>query len=194
MELISTDDFFILQHLQRSDTSLWVCRKTGKFSVRPPWDLSEQENPECLGLVWGLYGKLDIHPDVCQRLVLVRRCDRVGEIPGPRLRRHAVYRVGDVVLVPLVPPNLVPGDVPLSQQLGLKPCPKHHGGECFIDFTKRSYDKTAATRSSRSTGQFHHWLAFLKRPFYDANLYFFLEEENNAMPIVHCTVISACIP
>ena len=91
-------------------------------------DLAEQENPECLGLVWGLYGKLDIHPDVCQRLVLVRRCDRVGEVPGPRLRRHAIYRVGDVVLLPLVPPNLVPGDVPLSQQLGLKACPKHHGG------------------------------------------------------------------
>ena len=132
MELISTDDYFILQHLQRSETSLWVCRKTGKFSVRPPWDLAEQENPECLGLVWGLYGKLDIHPDVCQRLVLVRRCDRVGEIPGPRLRRHAIYRVGDVVLLPLVPPHLVPGDVPLSQQLGLKACPKHHGGIEFI--------------------------------------------------------------
>ena len=101
-----------------------------KFIVEfgPFRDLAEQENPECLGLVWGLYGKLDIHPDVCQRLVLVRRCDRVGEIPGPRLRRHAIYRVGDVVLLPLVPPNLVPGDVPLSQQLGLKACPKHHGG------------------------------------------------------------------
>ena len=101
-----------------------------KFTVEfgPFRDLAEQENPECLGLVWGLYGKLDIHPDVCQRLVLVRRCDRVGEIPGPRLRRHAIYRVGDVVLLPLVPPNLVPGDVPLSQQLGLKACPKHHGG------------------------------------------------------------------
>ena len=72
MELISTDDYFILQHLQRSETSLWVCRKTGKFSVRPPWDLCDQENPECLGLVWGIYGKLDIHPDVCQRLVLVK--------------------------------------------------------------------------------------------------------------------------
>ena len=56
-------------------------------------------------------------------------CDRVGEVPGPRLKRHAVYRVGEVVLVPLVPPNLVPGDVPLSHQLGLKPCPKHHGGK-----------------------------------------------------------------
>ena len=49
MELISTDDYFILQHLQRSETSLWVCRKTGKFVVRPPWDLADQENPECLG-------------------------------------------------------------------------------------------------------------------------------------------------
>ena len=56
-------------------------------------------------------------------------CDRVGEVPGPRLKRHAVYRVSDVVLVPLVPPHLVPGDAPLSHQLGLKPCPKHHGGK-----------------------------------------------------------------
>ena len=56
-------------------------------------------------------------------------CDRVGEVPGPRLKRHAVYRVNDVVLVPLVPPHLVPGDAPLSHQLGLKPCPKHHGGK-----------------------------------------------------------------
>ena len=72
MELISTDDYFILQHLQRSETSLWVCRKTGQFSVRAPWDLADQENPECLGLVWGIYGKLDIHPEVCQRLVLVK--------------------------------------------------------------------------------------------------------------------------
>jgi len=146
MELISTDDYFILQHLQRSETSLWVCRKTGKFSVRPPWDLCDQENPECLGLVWGIYGKLDIHPDVCQRLVLVKGCDRVGIIPGPRLKRHAIYRVADVVLVPLVPPNLVPGDVPLSHQLGLKPCPKHHGGVVeHADF--REKDNTTSTDS-----------------------------------------------
>ena len=78
MELISTDDFFILQHLQRSETSLWVCRKTGQFSVRAPWDLADQENPECLGLVWGIYGKLDIHPDVCQRLVLVKGTKYIG--------------------------------------------------------------------------------------------------------------------
>ena len=61
-------------------------------------------------------------------------CDRVGIIPGPRLKRHAIYRVADVVLVPLVPPNLVPGDVPLSHQLGLKPCPKHHGGKQNLHF------------------------------------------------------------
>lgn len=137
MELISTDDFFILQHLQRSETSLWVCRKTGRFSVRPPWDLAAQENPECLGLVWGLYGKLDIHPDVCERLVLVKKCDRVGEVPGPRLKKHAVYRVSEIVLVPLAPPAAaVAGEMPLAQQLGLKPCPKHHGGIIeYPDFT-----------------------------------------------------------
>ena len=50
------------------------------------------------------------------------------------MKRHAIYRVADVVLVPLVPPNLVPGDVPLSHQLGLKPCPKHHGGKQNLHF------------------------------------------------------------
>ena len=96
--------------------------------VRPPWELADQENPECLGLVWGIYGKLEIHPEVPARLVLVRKCDRVGETPGPKLKRNAVYRVGDVVLLPLVPPSQIPADAPLSHQLGLKPCPKHQGG------------------------------------------------------------------
>ena len=31
------------------------------FKVRPAWDLAGQDNPECLGIVWGLVGKLTIH-------------------------------------------------------------------------------------------------------------------------------------
>ena len=31
------------------------------IKVRPAWDLAGQDNPECLGIVWGLVGKLTIH-------------------------------------------------------------------------------------------------------------------------------------
>ena len=96
-------------------------------------------------MVWGIYGKLEIHPEVPQRLVLVRKCDRVGEIPGPKLKRNAIYRVGDVVLLPLVPPSQIPADAPLSQQLGLKACPKHQGGKSglkvplLLQFLRREF-------------------------------------------------------
>ena len=84
MELIRSDDFYILQHVQKGESNLWISRHTGQWEVRPSWDLAGQENLECLGLVWALYGKLSIHPDLPERLVLVKHCDRVAELPaGP---------------------------------------------------------------------------------------------------------------
>ena len=150
MELISTDDYFIFQHVQKGDTNLWCCRHSGRFEVRPSWDLAGQENPECLGIVWGLYGKLAIHPDLPERLVVVRHCERVGDLPGRGgiLAKHSVYKVSNVVAIPLLPPALLQSsfvstgigtsnqtqsgatsnDSSLGAQLQLKPCPKHHGG------------------------------------------------------------------
>jgi hypothetical protein len=84
MELISTDDFFILQPLQKGEDSLWCCKRSGQFQIRPSWDLAAQENPECLGIVWALYGKVNVHPDVSERLMLVRGCERIGELPGEK--------------------------------------------------------------------------------------------------------------
>ena len=150
MELITTDDFFIFQHVQKGDNNLWCCRHTGRFEVRPSWDLAGQENPECLGIVWGLYGKLAIHPDLPERLVVVRHCERIGDLPGRGglLSKHSVYKVTNVVAIPILPPALLNGssflatgigsnlagqaqnsnDSTLGAQLRLKPCPKHHGG------------------------------------------------------------------
>ena len=81
--------------------------------LRPSWDLAGQENLECLGLVWALYGKLSIHPDLPERLVLVKHCDRVAELPhalshpqdggGAQASHHAVYRVTGAVMVPVGP-------------------------------------------------------------------------------------------
>jgi len=47
-------------------------------------------------------------------------------ILGRGLNRHAVYKVTDIVLLPLEPSS--GSNLPLVNQLGLKPCPKHHGG------------------------------------------------------------------
>ena len=88
MELISTDEFFILQPLQKGEHSLFVSKSSGLFEIRPSWDLAGQDNPECLGIVWALYGKIVVHPDVCERLMLVRGCERVGELPGTLLPHH----------------------------------------------------------------------------------------------------------
>ena len=119
MELIATDDFYILQPLQKGDVNLWVDRRSGKFEARPSWDLASQDNPECLGLVWALYGKFRPHPDLVERLVLVQRCERLGELPGRGFESHAVYEVERVVCVPISP------EKEAVAQLGLKPCPKH---------------------------------------------------------------------
>ena len=61
MEVICTDANLILQPLQKGENNVLVSRSTGKFEVRPAWDLAGQDNPECLGIVWGLVGKLKIH-------------------------------------------------------------------------------------------------------------------------------------
>ena len=61
MEVICTDSHLILQPLQKGENNVWVSRSTGRFEVRPAWDLAGQDNPECLGIVWGLVGKLKVH-------------------------------------------------------------------------------------------------------------------------------------
>ena len=121
MEFISTDDFFILQPLQKGENNLFVCRRTGEFSIRPAWDLASQDNPECLGLVMGLVGKLRLHRDLAKRLLLVRQCQRLGDLPGKGFEEeHGVYKVQNIVTVP------ISTDPMAVQQLALKPCPKHH--------------------------------------------------------------------
>ena len=49
---------------------------------------------------------------------------------GHGLSRHAIYKVTDVLLLPLEPSS----GANLLSQLNLKPCPKHHGGKrAFIN-------------------------------------------------------------
>ena len=122
MELISTDDHLILHQLVQSEHALWVSRHTGEVSLHASWDLATEANPECLGAVWGLVGKLRLHLDLEEQLVVVRECERILELPDPGLKTTCpVYKVKSVSLVPIsaAPPTFDPP---------LKSCPKHHIG------------------------------------------------------------------
>ena len=122
MELISTDDHYIFQQLVQSEHALWVNRHTGTFSMHASWDLAQESNPECLGAVWGLVGKLKIHPSMEDQLVVIRNCERAIELPDPSLQStYPVYTVKSVALIPL-------STNPPSEELKLKSCPKHHVG------------------------------------------------------------------
>ena len=85
--------------------------------------MCSEGNPECLGSVWGLVGKLRVHPSLEEQLVVVRECERVAELPDPAHpgTSYPAYRVRSVALLPISPspPLLEPP---------LKGCPKHHVG------------------------------------------------------------------
>ena len=122
MELISTDDHLILHQLVQSEHALWVSRHTGEVSLHASWDLATEANPECLGAVWGLVGKLRLAPGLEEQLVVIRECERILELPDPGLKTtFPVYKVKSVSLVPIsvAAPAL---------DSSLKSCPKHHIG------------------------------------------------------------------
>jgi hypothetical protein len=62
--------------LHGRDTALWCSRHTGEFSLRASWDLASEANPECLGTIMGLVGKINLHASMDQQLVVIREADR----------------------------------------------------------------------------------------------------------------------
>ncbi|XP_045120443.1 phosphatidylinositide phosphatase SAC2-like isoform X1 [Portunus trituberculatus] len=77
------------------------------------WDLASAENPTCLGIVQLLLGKLQIHPDLSSRLVLVSGARKVGTLS----EGQNVYCITRVVFLPL--------SSPLDTELNLQQCKKH---------------------------------------------------------------------
>ncbi|XP_071541737.1 phosphatidylinositide phosphatase SAC2 isoform X2 [Panulirus ornatus] len=110
MELLQTDKYYIFN---RGQDSLWCNRKTGQFQAKTCWDLADAENPVCLGIIHLLLGKLQIHPDLSPRLVLVSGVRRVG-ILG---EGQSVYCITRVVFLPLTAPP--------DCELNLQQCRKH---------------------------------------------------------------------
>nr|XP_027213923.1 phosphatidylinositide phosphatase SAC2-like [Penaeus vannamei] len=110
MEVLQTDKYYIFN---RGQDSLWCDRRTGQFQAKTCWDLASAENPTCLGIIHLLLGKLQIHPDLSPRLVLVSGVREVGSLAeGQR-----VWCITRVVFLPL--------NSPPDADFSILPCKKH---------------------------------------------------------------------
>ncbi|KAJ8983827.1 hypothetical protein NQ317_008953 [Molorchus minor] len=109
MELFRTSEFYIFVN---GEHSLWWDRQTGAFIPKTEWDLTDADDPVCLGVCDGIIGKVEHSPLFDSRLLLIRESVPVGKLHGD----HAVYCIKSVVFLPLSPENV---------DLNLLPCHKH---------------------------------------------------------------------
>ncbi|KAK3095790.1 hypothetical protein FSP39_019195 [Pinctada imbricata] len=124
-QLFQTEDHYILHEGQHS---LWCSRHNGTieakkgivlhvfFFFRSGDDICSAWNPVCIGLVYGLIGKIKIHPDEEWRLLLIKERSLVGRIA----EKHEVYRINKIVIIPLSSAE--------PQELDLDRCQVHHFG------------------------------------------------------------------
>lgn len=76
------------------------------------WDLASADDPECLGIFHGIVGKIELPSILDSRLMLIKDCTSVGDLPGGK----TVYKIQSIVFLQLL-------DEPTD--LGLTPCKKH---------------------------------------------------------------------
>ncbi|XP_075229040.1 phosphatidylinositide phosphatase spermathreecae isoform X2 [Lycorma delicatula] len=156
MELFRTEDYYVMLN---SISSLWCCRKTGEIKVKPGWELANSGDLECLGIFYGLIGKIEFHIPSESRLILIKTVAPVGEIPGGRGTVHKICSIA--FLHPCGPDATV-------TDMGLKFCRKHQTGNVNNPaagaivaspvFEKASFVKTwgtikSATSSIKNTTQ-----------------------------------------
>ncbi|XP_067118667.1 phosphatidylinositide phosphatase SAC2 isoform X3 [Centruroides vittatus] len=120
MELLMSNDYFILVDGLHS---LWCSRIDGKLTAKKASQVSSVHSPVCLGVVYGVIGKFQVHSDVDKKLLLIRQRALVGCLPGG----HEVYKIQKIAILPLNQ-----HDVP---ELDIELCKRHHIG---IRKTERS--------------------------------------------------------
>ncbi|XP_068084961.1 phosphatidylinositide phosphatase SAC2 [Anabrus simplex] len=111
IELFRTDQYYIFM---KGEYGLWWDRTTGQFLAKRGWDLAHADDPDCLGVVYGIVGKIELPSVVESRLMLIKECAPVGDLPGGK----TVYKIKSVVFLHN---GLCADDV----ALGLQPCRKH---------------------------------------------------------------------
>nr|XP_050853948.1 phosphatidylinositide phosphatase SAC2 isoform X2 [Vespula vulgaris] len=109
MELFRTDTHFIFV---KERHSLWCDKNTGQFSAKSDWEWASPKDLECLGMFYGIVGKID-QPSVLEpRLMLIKEVSVAGELYGG----HIVHRIKSIAFLHIGTDNT---------DIGLLPCKKH---------------------------------------------------------------------
>ncbi|CAK9808185.1 Phosphatidylinositide phosphatase SAC2 [Anthophora quadrimaculata] len=149
MELFRTDTHFIFVKERRS---LWWDKYTGEFSAKSDWEWASPKDLECLGIIYGIVGKIE-QPGVLEpRLMLIKEVSPVGELYGG----HIIYKIKSIAFLHLGNENT---------DIGLLPCKKHQNlpkkkseGGLFDVPQKAAFAKTwgtikSATNTIKNTTQ-----------------------------------------
>ncbi|XP_067657111.1 phosphatidylinositide phosphatase SAC2-like isoform X2 [Haliotis asinina] len=113
MELFQTENHYIIHN---GDHSLWCDRSSGSLEAKSSHDLCSAWNPICIGRIYGVIGKLKIHPESEWKLLLIRQHTLVGTLA----KEHNIYKINKIAVLSLS--NSDPTD------LDLELCKKHHFG------------------------------------------------------------------
>lgn len=97
IELYETLDNYILK---RGDNTLWCSRINGHLEARPSSEMEKAWNPQTLGCVYGLVGKIRFSPTSHWKLLLVSHCSPVAR--HPRCNGD-IFRISKIATLPLTP-------------------------------------------------------------------------------------------
>ncbi|CAG5125736.1 unnamed protein product, partial [Candidula unifasciata] len=127
MELFQTDLHYILLD---GEHSLWCSRTTGKLEPKKGNDLANAWNPVCVGQVYGVIGKVKLHPDSEWRLLLIKQRSLACKLAG----QH-IYKISKIAVLPL-------NSTDVASDLDLELCKKHHFGMRKSEKTNQSNDNS----------------------------------------------------
>ncbi|XP_044583408.1 phosphatidylinositide phosphatase SAC2 isoform X1 [Cotesia glomerata] len=149
-ELFRCDTHFIFVKEQHS---LWCEKNSGEFSVKSDWEWASANNLECLGIFYGIIGKIDQTSFMESKLMLIKDVSNVGELYG----NHVIYKIKSVAFLELGSKNA---------NINLLPCKKHNNssinnkalGRFLDDAQKTGFAKTwgsikSATNTIKNTTQ-----------------------------------------
>ncbi|XP_011878849.1 PREDICTED: phosphatidylinositide phosphatase SAC2 isoform X2 [Vollenhovia emeryi] len=109
MELFRTDTHFIFV---KERHSLWCDKFTGEFAAKSDWEWATPKDLECLGMFYGIVGKIEQTSVLEPRLMLIKDVTPAGELHGG----HVVYKIKSIAFLHVGTENT---------DIGLLPCKKH---------------------------------------------------------------------
>ena len=135
MELFVAGDYYIIQ---RSDYGLWCSRLDGSLVAKTASDITHAWNPICLGKIYGVIGKIKIHPDSDTRLLLISEINKIGT-----LHNAEINQITKIVCLTLSREEA-------EGELDIDRCEKHH-------FSLRRQDKLTSVSNTAGKGFQKTW-------------------------------------